>query len=103
METPRRKHLLVKLLQPKVGVPLIIGLSILSAILAYRNSRLNGLPDIGTPFDVEKSGTIEITDDENAFVEYNQATPTKDPSDVDDVIRQGWSTATPGHSQVARR
>lgn len=99
METSRWKRIWTKLRSWKfLAILAIVGLLIAAPFL-YRASRLIGLPDIGAPFDVEKFGTIAITDEENAFVEYNQAVPTDDPDDVDEAIEHGWSKAPPAVKQ----
>jgi len=46
---------------------------VIAAPFAYRGYRIAGLPDIGHPFDIEEFGTVEISDAENAFVEYRLA------------------------------
>jgi hypothetical protein len=95
METFRWQRLLTALYRWKIAILVVFCLTLLSAPFIYRSTRLIGLPDIGEPFDVEMYGTIKITDAENAFIEYDQAAPSDDPADVEDAIRQGWSSATP--------
>ncbi|MCH7688306.1 MAG: hypothetical protein IH899_16765, partial [Planctomycetes bacterium] len=72
-EPSRTLRWLLFLLSPKVAIPLMILLALLTAPFMYRMHRINMLPDIGDPFDVEAFGTVEITDEENAFVEYRAA------------------------------
>jgi hypothetical protein len=73
-DKPSRKlRLLLFLLSPKVAIPLMILLALLAAPFMYRMHQINKLPDIGDPFDVEAFGTVEIPDEENAFVEYRAA------------------------------
>jgi hypothetical protein len=73
MSESRFERFLLTMLNPKVGIPIFVVLVLLAAPFAYRSSRLAGLPDIGDPFDVEAFGTVEITDEENAFIEYREA------------------------------
>ena len=95
MENSRLVRVILFVGRPKIGIPLFLAVVILFGPFVYRQSRLAGLPDIGDPFDIEKFGTVEITDEENAFVEYNRASLPYAPGGVDEVIEQGWSTATP--------
>ena len=66
----------------------------LTVPFAYRGYRIAGLPDIGHPFDVEEFGTVEISDDENAFVEYRLAwkalIPKPAGSKIDDGLIVEW-------------
>ncbi len=73
----------------------IVLLGSVSASLVFRSGQLYGVPDIGSPFDEERFGTVELADSENAFLEYEFASPTKDPADIENVITGGWSNATP--------
>src|SRR6185312_13445806 len=55
---------------------LIVAYALIAAaigVMAWRESRLIGLPDIGEPFDPAPVLALRIPDDENAFVLYRQA------------------------------
>jgi|GEM_PF-3143652 hypothetical protein len=95
MNTHCRKRLFLRIIEPKIGIPIVVVLAAISATLVYRESRLNGLPDIGEPFDANRFGTVDIPIEDNAFVDYNRASPTETPDGVDEVIKLGWPTATP--------
>ena len=100
METSRSKRVLLTLLHPKVGIPLIVVLLMLSAPFVFRARQIAGLPDPGDPFDVEAFGTVEITPEENAFVEYASATAilvplaTTNDDDLSKAMEGGWSAAS---------
>jgi uncharacterized protein YbjQ (UPF0145 family) len=66
----------------------IVGTSFL-----YRASAPFRPPDPGPPFDLQRFGTIDIDESQNAFAEYEVAPLTRDPGGVDDAIRAGWSVA----------
>ncbi|MBX6313234.1 MAG: hypothetical protein IRY99_10025 [Isosphaeraceae bacterium] len=46
---------------------------VVAAALAWRASRLYGLPDIGDPFDPTPLRVLDVPEDENAFTLYRQA------------------------------
>ena len=100
MSTSRWKRGLLILLNPKVGIPLAIALLVLSGPFVYRSHQLSGLPDPGDPFDVEAFGTVEISDDENAYVEYRAAAAlivplkTSDNTALDKALEGGWAVAS---------
>jgi hypothetical protein len=54
------------------GLYLALGLAGLSALITWRVTSLDGLPDIGEPFDVE-AFCRPIPDESNAFVLYREA------------------------------
>jgi len=99
MSKSRFERFLLWALNPKVAIPLLILLVLLTAPFVYRSSQLAGLPDIGDPFDVEAFGTVEISDEENAFVEYIDATPLlvltaiEPHTALEKVQAAGWSAA----------
>ena len=70
----------------------LVVLAPLVLVVAIRSTSLNGLPDIGDPFDVEEF-CREIPDEDNAFVLYKQASAKlgKEP----DWGTKIWSTAGP--------
>jgi hypothetical protein len=52
----------------RVTVVLAIGLAVAAAALAiWWSTSLNGLPDIGDPFDVAAFRAFSVPDDQNAF------------------------------------
>jgi hypothetical protein len=99
MNKTRFERFLLWALNPKVAVPLLIVVVLLAAPFIYRSSQLAGLPDIGDPFDVEAFGTVEISDDENAFIEYIDATALlvltaiEPHTALEKVQAAGWSAA----------
>jgi hypothetical protein len=96
-----------------LAVTVVVGLATVVASLIWRMRSLDGLPDVGEPFDVaEARRAVEIADGENAFVIYNAArqrllNPAK-PIDLDrwnlvfqavrndDIKALNWLSATPG-------
>ncbi|CAN5690709.1 hypothetical protein BH23PLA1_BH23PLA1_05400 [soil metagenome] len=95
---PRRtSRLLALILLPAAGLERARGWRRLALALSYVlillsgsalylwTTQLQGLPDIGDPFDLAAFSAIEVPDDENAFVVYRQANALKKPLD--------WSTA----------
>ena len=101
-EPSRKVRLLLWLLNPKVGIPLILLLALISAPFMYRMSRVKMLPDIGDPFDVKAFGTVAIPDEENAFVEYRAANKllvelkgtSTSYDELNKALDEGWSAAT---------
>lgn len=99
---PQRSFLqrvLLTLGKPKVGLPLAVALVVITVPLAYRASRLAGLPDPGPSFDVKAFGTVEITDEENAFVEYEKAAGllvdfSGDRKEFNRALAEGWPVAS---------
>jgi hypothetical protein len=66
----------------------------------WRVRSLDGLPDVGDPFDVAATARpIEIPDDENAFVSYSEALELlgKKPNSIrqTDWNKLNWSNASP--------
>jgi hypothetical protein len=84
IEPSRKVRWLLFLLSPKVAISLMILLTLLLAPFIYRTHRINQLPDIGDPFDVVAFGTVEISDEDNAFVEYREA--SSQFADFDEVL-----------------
>jgi hypothetical protein len=99
MSNSRFERFLLRVLNPKVGIPVFVVLVLLASPFIYRSSQLAGLPDIGDPFDVEAFGTVEITDEENAFIEYRDAAALL--TEMTDAVtesytrvgEEGWSAA----------
>lgn len=89
------------LLSARIGLPFVIVLLVLSAVLGYRQSRLTGVTDIGPPFDLETYGHIDIDPAENAASDYEAAekllvsNPKAEVEDLDLVLEGGWHRATP--------
>ena len=98
----RKVRLLLFLLSPKVASPLMILLALSAAQFMYRTYQINKLPDIGDPFDVKAFGTVEIPDEENAFVEYRAASKllvelkrtSTSYDELNKALDEGWSTAS---------
>lgn len=93
------QRVLLTLGRPKVGIPLAVALLLIAAPFAYRASRLAGLPDPGHPFDVEAFGTVEISEEENAFIEYEKAAGllvdfAGDSKELDRALAEGWPATT---------
>ena len=44
-----------------------------AGFFSWRATKLNGLPDVGDPFDVGEAVHVDVPDAENAFVLYRQA------------------------------
>ena len=61
------------LLHPKVAIPLVLILSLISAPLVYRAIRLAKVPPVDEPFDTKSVLDFEVPDADNAFVEYRAA------------------------------
>ena len=57
-------------LHPKVALPLILFGVILFSPLSYRAHRINSVPAIGEPFDVQAFGAVDITPADNAMTQY---------------------------------
>jgi hypothetical protein len=90
-----------------------VGLSAFVGVTIWRMRSLDGLPDVGDPFDVaEALRPVEIPDADNAFVAYEMAHQklVNPPSPVDEARREllydavwgdenkrvSWSSAPPG-------
>lgn len=92
----RRKPLIVRLLSPRVGIPLALILLLLFSAFAYRASRVAGLPDIGDPFD--KTAFLTLPPEENAFTVYRRASDKlvdPDWDEFDAAVEHGWGKASP--------
>ena len=105
MKASTCQRIVLRLLQPKVGIPLLLLAMIVLGPVAYRGYRLSQVPDIGEPFDVEAFCKIEVADEDNAFVEYRAAVATLPPprfggqasdwqSEVDAALEGGWAAAS---------
>ena len=77
-----------------------VGCIALLLVWMWRVRSLDGLPDVGDPFDVAQAlRPIEISDEDNAYVAYSEAQRllTKMPDAVRQVdwVKVTWSTAGP--------
>ena len=83
----------------RVTLALVIGLAVAATVLAiwWLNS-LNGLPDIGDPFDVAAFGAFSIPDDQNAFALLRRAnqmlTPQPPNAGMRDPRLREWVKAS---------
>ena len=89
------------LLHPKVAIPLLLILSLISAPLVYRTIRLAKVPAADEPFDTKSVLEFVVLDAENAFVEYRAASAVLVPRDskvdyeeFDKAQSDGWVYAT---------
>ena len=73
MKPPLWKRLVLALLRPKYRITILVGLLTLASPLIHRAYVFRGIPDVGHPFDVHAFGTVELPDEENAYVEYADA------------------------------
>ena len=75
----------------RVMLVLTICLAVAATTLAIRwLTSLNGLPDIGDPFDVAAFRTFRLPDDQNAFTYFRRAWKAAEP-----VYGGGWSETNP--------
>ncbi len=102
----RFQRFALMLLRPKIAIPGLLLVILLSAPFIYRSSRLFGLPDIGPPFDLAKHGTVQITSEDNAYEAYVKASalfvPTmslKESEERDKALEEGWPAASDGVRQ----
>ena len=88
-------------LRPKVGIPVLCALLIVSAPFIYCSWRLSVLPDIGDPFDVAALLQVDLAPAENAFTGYrfafakyveNSSAAGEGLKAIDEL---GWKAATP--------
>ncbi|MFN0199262.1 MAG: hypothetical protein ACKVT0_21130 [Planctomycetaceae bacterium] len=102
--TSPRPPLLLRLLQWKFVIPLLVVMVVVLSPFAYRAYVLSGLPDIGDPFDVEEFGTVELADADNARFDYEAALALKIPlrstsvnlsDELDTAMQDDWYSATP--------
>ena len=107
MATNRGSQKMLQLLRKRLRQLLWItaGLAILLALISgifgiWWLKSLNGLPDIGDPFDVAELNRFQIPDDQNAFTYLRLAdqklTPLSDLQTVQATASKvGWSKADP--------
>ena len=96
----------------RLAIGVIVGWIAVAGVMVWRMGSLDGLPDVGDPFDVaEARRPVEIPDADNAFVAYAVAHKLVDPADSIDEARRcllvdalwggeikrlTWSSALPG-------
>jgi hypothetical protein len=79
----------------RITLVLAIGLAVATvAIFVWRLNSLNGLPDIGDPFDVAAFRAFRIPDEENAFTFLRRAEEKLTPS-PNSRLERPWSEADP--------
>jgi hypothetical protein len=78
---------------------LYVAVVAVSAFLCWWASSLNGLPNVGDPFDVSEFDRVSVPDEDNAFVLYRQARDRFEPLDQElSKLRKGgqsWSQVAP--------
>ena len=93
-------QLLRKRLRQLLRVTLVLAICLAVAAMAlaiwWLNS-LNGLPDIGDPFDVVAFRTFSLPDDRNAFTFFRRAWKAIKP-----IYGGGWSETNPEFLRVCR-
>ncbi|MBC7821910.1 MAG: hypothetical protein IAG10_33910 [Planctomycetaceae bacterium] len=94
------------LLHPKVAIPLLLILSLISAPLVYRAIRLSRVPPADEPFDTKSVLEFVVPDADNAFVEYRAASvlrveyagtpgdPQRSQDEFEKAQSDGWVYAT---------
>ena len=96
----------------RLAIGVIVGWIAVAVVMVWRMGSLDGLPDVGDPFDVaEARRPVEIPDADNAFVAYAAAHKLVDPANSIDEARRDlfskalwdgeikrltWSSAPPG-------
>jgi len=95
-EPSRWKRVVRFFARPKIAIPLIVVMLLITAPFVYRNYRINQLPDIDHPFDLESFLNFEVPDEENAYVEYMQAEKKlvafKGDSEIlEKALHEGWA------------
>src|SRR5262245_21638906 len=87
----------------RLGLLVLYGLGVaLAALLARRWTSLNGLPDLGDPFDVEAFQAPRVPDSQNAWTYYERALERLDDralehlsSDLHAARKGDWATSSP--------
>jgi hypothetical protein len=85
----------------RVGLVLTIGIGLATtALTIWWLTSLNGLPDIGDPFDVAEFRAFSIPDDENAFLLFRRANEQLSPCPLSpgeerSAATVAWSNADP--------
>ncbi len=96
-EAKPKSSFLSQLLRPKVGIPLLIIITLLLSPFFFRASRLMGLTDPGEPFDVAGFCKVEITPEENAFTQYKLAMSKLKPLTSSDEAMESMEAALEGN------
>lgn len=97
---------ILRLLQPKVAIPLIVVLLLAAAPLIYRANRISRVPPAAEPFDTQSVLEFIVSDEDNAFVEYRAAhvlyveyagipgDPQQSSDEFEKSQSDGWEHAT---------
>ena len=107
--SPKLLQLLRKRLRQLARVTLVLAicLAVAAAALAiWWSTSLNGLPDIGDPFDVAAFRAFSIPDDQNAFAFFRRANEKLTPirsgeGPYPDDPKFSWSIANPASREWA--
>ncbi len=96
----RLVRLLLWVMQPKIGLPLLVVLIVLIGPFVNRARRLSLVPEAPPPFDLEAFKADIVPDEINAASKMTAATKllVREPSDADSVdaaVEKGWVAASP--------
>jgi hypothetical protein len=100
--SPKLRQLLRKRLRQLLRITLVLAVAA-AALAIWWLTSLNGLPDIGEPFDVEAFRAFSVPDDQNAFTYFRRASEKLTPirglkwgegANPDDP-KFSWSIANP--------
>jgi len=101
-KSSRFKRFVRFICRPKIAIPCVFLILLITAPFVYRTYRLSQLPDIDHPFDLEAFMKFEVPDEENAYVDYRQAAKrivtfkgNWDDDVLDRMYYDSWSQATP--------
>ncbi len=96
--------LLLRLLKWRYVIPLMLFVGLLLSPFIYYRHLIDGIPDIGDPFDVEAFGTVVIADEDNARLDFDAAVAMLVPlpkipgrelqGELFDAVDEGWPSAT---------
>lgn len=109
-EPARRQSRLLWWLHPKVALPLTLFGFILFLPFAYRAHRINSVPAIGEPFDVQAFGSVDIAPADNAMTQYavavrmfvNAGYSSIPDDEIDKAFKFGWEqTSEPLRKHLA--
>ncbi len=97
-ESAHKPSRLLWWLHPKVALPLILFGLILFAPLSFRAHRINSVPAIGEPFDVQAFGAVDIAPADNAMTQYAVAVglyedagySTIPADEIEKSVENGW-------------
>jgi hypothetical protein len=94
--SPKTLQVLRKRLHQAIRLTLVLAICLAvaaSAIAIWWLTSLNGLPDIGDPFDVAAFKSFSVPDDRNAFTLLRRADEKATPSPPG--LDRSWSQANP--------